>query len=1465
MWDGKPDKSWYTDDSPEDDGVYHIKTAAELAGLAELVNGGNDFYDKTVKLDADIVLNETDGWENWGYKAPDGLKEWTPIGTNDSPFSGIFDGQGHTVKGVYIMRKNYAGLFGYLDGGTIQNVGVVESNISGAYIGGIVGYNRGEGEINSCYYTGEVVGNLSGGIIGMNFEGYVSNCYYSDNIGQGVGSESDGNPLRVAKKEKSAFHNGEVATLLNKNGGIDPPVWGQDLSGMNGATYPTIGGPKVIEVVSGIYSNEWKPNDEGIYEIYTVGHLYQFAKKVNDDGMSFQSMEVRLKNNIGLNNTENWESWNRNNAPKNKWTPIGNSRSPFKGTFDGQGHIVKGVYVDGGSDVGFFGIISGGTIRNVGVVESYINGEYAGGIVASMPADESGTFQSCYYTGTVKGIDAGGIVGFNHGSVDNCYYYSTEGNLPGIGNEPNHPEVTQIEDEAAFHNGEVAYLLNAWQGQDRMDWGQKLSDTDAYPTKQDGNNAVYGITFNYTNKDGDETETLICGNAGQLIQEPDDTPMNDNFVWIPKLPDNFPSKNMETYGYILPDETDIDWYNPDANPKEYTITTAAQLRGVSWLSNNKTNFNGWTLRLGANIELNNTTNWTQWNENTQNLAEWTPIGTYDSLFEGFFDGQGHIVKGVYVKEGEMVGLFGCFAGTIRNIGVVESYINGSFAGGIVGVNAGTIQSCYYTGMVEHVVAGGIVGASQDGTVANCYYYSTKEGLHGIGSEPNHPEVTQIEDKAAFHNGEVAYLLNAWQGQDRMDWGQKLSDTDAYPTKQDGNNAVYGITFNYTNKDGDETETLICGNAGQLIQEPDDTPMNDNFVWIPKLPDNFPSKNMETYGYILPDETDIDWYNPDANPKEYTITTAAQLRGVSWLTNNVNNLDFKDWTLRLGANIELNNTEKWEQWNETTEGLNMWEPIGNYRNRFNGTFDGKGYTVGGIYVRDGNDAVGLFGYLGSDGTIWNVGVVKSYIHGDEEAYNGGIVGSNDGKIYSCYNTGIVDYGGVVGGIVGYNKGDIHSCYNAGTAKNGDWVGGIVGINNGKIYSCYNTGDVMDRGNTTIGGIVGELFEDGANTNCFYLKKDGLKGVGAGLSDGTTDKTEAQFHCGEVAWELKQKPAPEGAFPWGQKLGADGNLFPVLGGEAVYKVTFEYPSAANQPATKYIFKYGNTNQLVNLTESELNQIQIPGYQLVWSEELPYNVKLSDVTITADYKQLYTITIPTMPGGSVTANMDKAPAGEEITLTIFPAEGYEYVEGTLTVTNATPTEVVNNGCTFVMPASDVTVTATFQQKETPNPDPEPEPEPSYVTLHFEPNDSVCLEAESDYIEAGGTFVFTATVAEGYDPATLLVEYRKNPYLSWSPLKPAADGSYRLSWVYSDAYVRASVRPMAPTGIDVITGTQVYTESGTVVVRTAARARVTIVSLFGTTLYAREQEGTERYTDLTSGVYIVRVGDHTYKVRVR
>ena len=82
--------------------------------------------------------------------------------------------------------------------------------------------------------------------------------------------------------------------MLNEYDGIDPPVWGQDLSGMNGATYPTIGGPEVIEVVSGIYSNEWKPNDEGIIHWYIIRFLYQLPCVTADKRFCLITILVRI-------------------------------------------------------------------------------------------------------------------------------------------------------------------------------------------------------------------------------------------------------------------------------------------------------------------------------------------------------------------------------------------------------------------------------------------------------------------------------------------------------------------------------------------------------------------------------------------------------------------------------------------------------------------------------------------------------------------------------------------------------------------------------------------------------------------------------------------------------------------------------------------------------------------------------------------------------------------------------------------------------------------------------------------------------------------------------------------------------------------------------------------------------------------------------------------------------------------
>jgi hypothetical protein len=118
---------------------------------------------------------------------------WMPIGTwNAAPylaksFIGEFDGQGFAVNGLWINRSSSSdiGLFGYTYGASIENLGV---NISDAgvkgyyYVGGLVGLNF-ESSIENCYATGNVTGiGCVGGLMGRNGNATIINCYATGNI-----------------------------------------------------------------------------------------------------------------------------------------------------------------------------------------------------------------------------------------------------------------------------------------------------------------------------------------------------------------------------------------------------------------------------------------------------------------------------------------------------------------------------------------------------------------------------------------------------------------------------------------------------------------------------------------------------------------------------------------------------------------------------------------------------------------------------------------------------------------------------------------------------------------------------------------------------------------------------------------------------------------------------------------------------------------------------------------------------------------------------------------------------------------------------------------------------------------------------------------------------------------------------------------------------------------------------------
>ena len=164
----------------------------------------------------------------------------------------------------------------------------------------------------------------------------------------------------------------------------------------------------------------------------------------------------------------------------------------------------------------------------------------------------------------------------------------------------------------------------------------------------------------------------------------------------------------------------------------------------------------------------------------------------------------------------------------------------------------------------------------------------------------------------------------------------------------------------------------------------------------------------------------------------------------------------------------------------TNGSNFvaWTPIGfNYQN-YIGTFDGKGYTVSGLYFNDtSKEKVGLFGRVDSGGKISNVGVLDSYFQ--FRMQGGGICGLNYGEINNCTNGGTVignSTGSGAGGVCGMNYGTVKDCKNTGSVSGTvTRIGGVCGaFYSGSIENCLNEGTVSGTGETTkyaYGGVCG----------------------------------------------------------------------------------------------------------------------------------------------------------------------------------------------------------------------------------------------------------------------------------------------------------------------------------------------------------------------------------------------------------
>lgn len=264
------------------DGLLEIGTAQELYAFAALA--AEDPLAKG-ELTADILLNDQ-VVSPYGELAGEGYAVWTPIGGGEA-FLGVFDGNGHTVSGLYFedALADGVGLFGKVgQGAQVRDLGLVDTYIrGGSDVGGLAGSS--EGDILNCYVIGNISGSdRVGGLVGSNSGsitdcysygwisatgdvggvagsdgGTVINCYYleSDDLDSGIGGVDTDVEGCTAGMDRPDFNSGKVAYLLGDAYGqdVDNNQDSQDETPVLGGAKVYCGYPTCVGIDETVYSN----------------------------------------------------------------------------------------------------------------------------------------------------------------------------------------------------------------------------------------------------------------------------------------------------------------------------------------------------------------------------------------------------------------------------------------------------------------------------------------------------------------------------------------------------------------------------------------------------------------------------------------------------------------------------------------------------------------------------------------------------------------------------------------------------------------------------------------------------------------------------------------------------------------------------------------------------------------------------------------------------------------------------------------------------------------------------------------------------------------------------------------------------------------------------------------------------------------------------------------------------------
>ncbi|MBR4769012.1 MAG: hypothetical protein IK088_08560, partial [Lachnospiraceae bacterium] len=1188
---------WYDENQTE----FEIHTLGELFGFA-LLSYGTNFAGKTVKLAEDIVINEDHAnYKNWGKTPPS--MSWMPIGNQGTAFAGTFDGQGHTISGMYYAGGNMSGFFAHTSDSAVvknfnlkdsyvsasaSNSGIVAGRGNGTYdtiysngiivlrpdgdsaatgVGGIIGQiQMGTGVVNNCWFDGKVEihgvnSQQCGGIVGhcVNTAALkMSNCLNTgtvtgdrpksvgfNNLGGLVGFIGDNGTfecdgvLAAGKVEHLAGGCGSVfghfggnaystvsacyalsgmnkSVLGNNRGTVNGIIevmqkdklsgfkayqwtdldfdnyWAVNVSGLPMLKTWATSDPSVAGY-SKMYDTSWYDPDKDEYVLTNWKELIGFSKvsAVTD----FEGKTVKLGCDIVMNGRD--ASTYAEKAPNIQFAGIGSTAKPFKGTFDGQGHILSGIYMvigtpcggffnatqqpalikdvrmlnsyfeSGANAVGSFAGRGNGTFMNL-YSNAILNGVEStqgyGGIIGQVNLeDEKTDIMYCWFDGQIKVVEGsstqqiGGILGqvINNGyaEIRHCLFTGSiearrsvgavnVGGIAGIavGSLSNSKKYSpQLVVTDSFADGTIDQkggLAGAVVGQ--AGYYSRVTIRDSYATRETFSSLVGGV--NAENKDRD------YHNNGSVFATSEITGTNA-YAWMDLdfknvwgcIADSTPRLRMMTPADQFAStegvkKIDTSWYDPKAT--EYVITTRDQLIGLKKVAASET-FKGKTIKLGADIDFNdNYADYKSYGE-TPPENEWTPIFSNASWFQGTFDGQGHAIRGLYIKSSTDYTAFMVESrGTIKNIRFENGYIesSGSRIATVVGRGCGTFEKVYTNCMVvgnstseSNSFVGGILGQLtwKDATFTECWSEAEIVGNGTIyagggiagNQNANKGEPVNVVMQNCLFNGSIKSKNSNYAG---GLVGLVMNNNDVVTltmmdcmtvgkieieAAQNTGSAIGGISSSqvvtlskvYTaagiaTSGGTALKPIesVSGSLSGVISEKpldelkgyggfDNTLLDFDTYWV-AIEDKTPELKW------LSDETPLDcegrerkdtsWYDPSA--ATYWIDSAQKLEYIAQQTKSS---DFAGKTIIIANDIEYNADHESFADYATAAPKRIWPGIGGDTlgsKPFAGTIEGCGHTISGLYRAAGeNELTGFVTEMAETGIVRNLQIKNAY--------------------------------------------------------------------------------------------------------------------------------------------------------------------------------------------------------------------------------------------------------------------------------------------------------------------------------------------------------------------------------------------------------------------------------------------------------------------------------------------------------